>query len=244
MTSTSTPRLLQIAVARVETKLTENGVQAFRYALWRKVYRKLVEQDMSYFEMKFTKPREANRLLMSQTGQFQRIISQVLRMVGEVSRLVTSAVYLLQSNRPLFLVMLVTTPATLLANEGFEAPHKVIKTIFARCTANGGGTQRRNAMLQVLFPCHACASVSMVVPTGFCVLLPNTGQWPVGDACATAALLQPPARAAVSSRSTHLAERRARTGKADAEQGPRPRCLILDEPSSQRAGNGKDGHMW
>ena len=120
MTSTSTPRLLQIAVARVETKLTENGVQAFRYALWRKVYRKLVEQDMSYFEMKFTKPREANRLLMSQTGQFQRIISQVLRMVGEVSRLVTSAVYLLQSNRPLFLVMLVTTPATLLANEGFD----------------------------------------------------------------------------------------------------------------------------
>eukprot|EP01052_Picozoa_sp_SAG31_P012368 SAG31_NODE_722_length_12572_cov_2.409124_3_plen_93_part_00 len=34
-------RVLQIAVARVETKLTENGVQAFRYTLWRKTYRKL-----------------------------------------------------------------------------------------------------------------------------------------------------------------------------------------------------------
>lgn len=70
--------------------------------------------------MKFTKPREANRLLMSQTGQFQRIISQMLRAIGEVSRLVTSAIFLLQSNRSLFLVMLVTTPATIIANEAFD----------------------------------------------------------------------------------------------------------------------------
>lgn len=37
------------------------------------VYAKLVAQDMSYFETKFTKPRQAQQVLYSQTSQFMQV---------------------------------------------------------------------------------------------------------------------------------------------------------------------------
>lgn len=52
-------RVLNVAVQRVNSKLTEFGTRAFQHSMSRAVYAKLVAQDMSYFETKFTKPRQA-----------------------------------------------------------------------------------------------------------------------------------------------------------------------------------------
>jgi ABC-type multidrug transport system fused ATPase/permease subunit len=87
-------RLLAIAVERVNSKISEYGQRAFSNSLTKAVYEKLVGQDMSYFETKFTKPREANSMLLRQTRALVRIVNMLLRTLGSASGICTTAILL------------------------------------------------------------------------------------------------------------------------------------------------------
>ena len=106
-------RLLAIAVERVNSKLSEYGQRAFANSLSKAVYKKLVSMDMSYFETKFTRPREAQSMLLRQTSAFTQILRTLLRTLGSASGIATTALVLFRRNRPLFAVIASVTPLTI-----------------------------------------------------------------------------------------------------------------------------------
>lgn len=113
-------RVLNVVVQRVNDKLTDFGTRAFQHSMSRAVYAKLVAQDMSYFETKFTKPRQAQAVLSSQTFQFMQIITMLLRRTGNLSGILTTVLLLYDQNPSLLGVMAVTTPLTILVTETLE----------------------------------------------------------------------------------------------------------------------------
>jgi ABC-type multidrug transport system fused ATPase/permease subunit len=98
-------QFLQLAADRVHAQMNENGSEGLCNTLYKRVYEKLLAQDMSFFEVKFKKKAQAQRMLMRGTRGLRNLINRYIQVVQRVSSITAVVLRLYTMNSRLLAIM-------------------------------------------------------------------------------------------------------------------------------------------